>query len=288
MPNRKMKDDQLIKKHKYLEDILQGLDRVAVAFSGGVDSTFLLYTAADTLSADRVTALFADSRLVPSPARENAFRIFERYFKDRVELKKVEIDPLGWQGFSSNPADRCYLCKKKIYSIFLVEMQKAGVATLIDGTNMDDLAQDRPGFRAIQELGVITPLAQAGLTKADIRRLAHRAGLDNYDLPSNSCLATRIETATPLSVEILQLVDKAERFLMEKGFPGSRVRPLGKRTVIEVGRNDLDKLVLQNNRLDICHYFKSLGLEHPVLDLEGRQEALPERYKRAKKKNINS
>jgi len=283
-----MKDFPLEKKYKKLQEVLQKYQHVVVAFSGGVDSSFLLHAASEVLPKGRVTAFFADSYLVPNPARENAYKIFEKHFKDAVDLKPIEIDPFAWQDFLANPPERCYLCKKRIYSIFLMEMQNIDKASLADGTNSDDLLMNRPGYRAVLELGVLTPLAQAGLKKSDIRNLAERAGLENYNLPSNSCLATRIETATPLSAGILDMVDKAERFLLEKGFLRCRVRPLAKYTVIEIRENDLEKIVLPKIRTDIYNYFRSLGLELPVLDLTGRHERLPKKNRRVKNTDINS
>lgn len=283
-----MKFDLLENKYLELKNILQGFESVAVAFSGGVDSTFLVHAAVESLGSSKVTAYFADSRLVAESARGNVLCIYERHFKDTVRFKRIELDPLSWKEFTANRKDRCYLCKKNIFSLFLREMQRSGEAVLLDGTNKDDLGCDRPGFSAIQELGVQSPLATAGLTKSDIRKLAKEAGLENYDLPSNSCLATRVATGAPLTVELLEVIDKAERFLSEKGFFGCRVRPLGERTIIEVMEKDVGKAVIFTSRKEICSYFNSLGLSGPALDLMGRKERLPKKHDSSPKSDINS
>ncbi len=283
-----MKLDLIGNKYLKLKKILQGFESVAVAFSGGIDSTFLMHAAVDALGSGKVTAYFADSRLVSESARENALCIYELHFKNTVRLKRIEFDPLTWREFTANPKDRCYLCKKKIFTLFLSEIQKTGVTVLLDGTNKDDLGCDRPGFSAIQELGVQSPLAMAGLTKGDIRKLAEAAGLKNYDQPSNSCLATRVATGAPLTVELLELIDKAERFLNEKGFRGCRVRPLGERTIIEVMEKDFEKAAAFSIREEIYRYFSLLGLYGPALDLVGRIEGSAKKGDSSPKSDINS
>ncbi len=260
-------------KARRLHEILKGFDRVAVAFSGGVDSTFLLHAACDALGDGRVTALLAVSCLMPRSALQNALRLFKRHFQGRAALQRFEFDPLRWQDFAANPPDRCYLCKKRIYEMFFDEMSKLGISTLLDGTNEDDLGKGRPGLRALGELGVATPLAESGLIKAEIRQLAKEAGLENHDLPSNSCLATRMEEKIPLAKEMLELIDSAERVLMENGFSGSRVRPFGQRTVIEVATGDIEKIASQNRRVEILYKFHCLGFDGVVLDLVGRTES---------------
>ena len=257
-------------KYDRLQEILRGLGQVAVAFSGGVDSTLLLSAACETLGKDQVVALHGVSCLLPRRSPQAANRIFERHFAGSARLRRVDLYPLLWDDFAANTDDRCYFCKKKIYSIFMAEMEKAGVANLIDGTNADDLNKDRPGLRALRELGVQTPLVSAGFHKPEIRELAGERGLENHDLPSNSCLATRIATGVPISVEALRLIDEAEYFLQKKGFQGCRVRLGGERVIVEVRTEHLDRMTRRETRESLLQYFQSLGLSRVVLDLQGR------------------
>ena len=258
-------------KYSHLQEILSGLGHVALAFSAGVDSTFLLSAACETLGKDKVVALYGVSCLLPRHSLKAADRIFERHFAGKARLRRVDLHPLLWDDFAANGRDRCYVCKKRIYSIFLAEMEGAGVPYLIDGTNIDDLKEDRPGLRALRELGVQTPLVRAGFHKAEIRELARERGLENHDLPSNSCLATRIAAGMPISVEALRLIDHAEHFLHEKGFHDCRVRLGGERTVVELRKEHLDRITRQETRESLLQYFQSLGLSRVVLDLQGRE-----------------
>jgi uncharacterized protein len=158
-----------------------------------------------------------------------------------------------------------------MYAIFKSEMEKEGGCFLLDGTHADELKGLRPGRRAISELSVQTPLLEAGFSKREIREQAGIIGLANHDLPSNSCLATRIATDVAIQSETLELIDKAEHFLHQRGFPGCRVRVGGERTVIEVRQDDLERIAQPTNRLFVLEYFQTIGLTNAVLDLNGRE-----------------
>jgi pyridinium-3,5-biscarboxylic acid mononucleotide sulfurtransferase len=262
---------RLDEKYEKLKEILRSFGSVAVAYSGGIDSTFLLYAACDVLGNGRVIALHGISCLLPAGTSQAALRIFEQYFSRKAELRQIELHPLLWNEFVINNGNRCYFCKKRTYSKFKMEMEKEGVLLLLDGTNVDDLKELRPGLQAIKELGVETPLLQAGFRKQEIRDLARVIGLENCDLPSNSCLATRVPPDTPMSEDVLQLIDNAENFLHEKGFYGCRVRPSKERTVIEIRADDIERIALRANRGSILHYFQTLGISNVVLNLHGRE-----------------
>jgi uncharacterized protein len=231
----------------------------------------LLHAACDALGNGRVTALQGISCLLPTGTSQAASLMFERNFSKTAILRQVELHPLLWNEFVNNDGDRCYYCKKRTYSIFKTEMKKEGEFCLLDGTNTDDLNEHRPGLRAIKELGVQTPLVTAGFHKSEIRNLARSIGHENHDLPSNSCLATRIALNAPITAEALRRIGNAEYFLQNRGFHGCRVRPDAKWTIIEVNADDFESIVLTENRKSILHYFQSIGLSHLVLDLHGRE-----------------
>jgi pyridinium-3,5-biscarboxylic acid mononucleotide sulfurtransferase len=258
-------------KYDHLQKILRTFSGVAVAFSGGIDSTFLLHAACEALGKGRVVALYGVSCLLPAHSIQSALHIFERYFSGTAKLRQIELQPLLWNEFVNNDGDRCYYCKKRTYSIFKTEMKKEGEFCLLDGTNTDDLNEHRPGLRAIKELGVQTPLVTAGFHKSEIRNLARSIGHENHDLPSNSCLATRIALNVPITAEALRRIGNAEYFLQNRGFHGCRVRPDAKWTIIEVNADDFERITLPENRKSILHYFQSIGLSRVVLDLHGRE-----------------
>jgi pyridinium-3,5-biscarboxylic acid mononucleotide sulfurtransferase len=258
-------------KYEKLKAILHPLGRVAVAYSGGIDSTFLLHASCDALGKGGVTALQGISCLLPSGTISAAHRVFERHFTGEATLKQIELKPLSWEEFVVNDKERCFSCKKRMYTIFITEMEKEGGHFLLDGTHADELKGPRPGLQAIMELGVRTPLLEAGFSKYEIRELSRAIGLVNHDLPSNSCLATRFEMDVRIENEMLKLIDNAEHFLHERGFLGCRVRPGATRTVIEVRQNDLEKFAQQTNRLIVLKYFQAIGLSRVVLDFNGRE-----------------
>jgi pyridinium-3,5-biscarboxylic acid mononucleotide sulfurtransferase len=258
-------------RYEKLKEILRTLGTVAVAYSGGIDSTFLLHAACAALGNHGVIALQGVSCLLPTGTVEAAYNIFQRHFSGKAALRQIELDPLGWNEFVLNTRERCYFCKRRMYAIFKREMEKEGGFYLLDGTHADELKGLRPGLRAISELGVQTPLLETGFSKHEIREQARIIGLTNHDLPSNSCLATRIATDISIQSELLRVIDKAEHFLQERGFHGCRVRPGAERTVIEVGRDDLERIAQHTNRLFILEYFQTIGLSNVVLDLKGRE-----------------
>jgi pyridinium-3,5-biscarboxylic acid mononucleotide sulfurtransferase len=258
------------KKYKQLQRVIRGFDKVAVAFSGGIDSTFLLYAACDALGSNSVVALMGVSLFIPADVIQSASALFMRYFSGKARLRHIELFPLLWQEVMANNEDRCYFCKKRMYMIFQEEMIKNGALYLLDGTNIDDLNKKRPGIRAIRELDVQTPLLTAGFRKHEIRKMAKDTGLENHDLPSASCLATRIPTNIPIQETSLQLIQKAEIYLQQKGFLGCRVRPEITQTVIEVRTCDLERII--SDRISILNYFQSVGLHNVVLNLHGRKE----------------
>jgi pyridinium-3,5-biscarboxylic acid mononucleotide sulfurtransferase len=241
-----------------------------VAYSGGIDSTFLLHAACDALENRGVTALQGISCLLPTGTLPAAYQVFERHFRGKATLRQIELDPLRWAEFVVNDKKRCFFCKKRMYAVFITEMAQERSFFLLDGSHADELKGPRPGMQAIKELGVRTPLLDAGFSKCEIRELSRCIGLVNYDLPSDSCLATRIATL-PIKIELLKLADDAEHFLHERGFIGCRVRLGEERTVIEVRQGDFERFAQQTNRLIVLKYFQAIGLSPVVLDFNGRE-----------------
>ena len=204
-----------------LSDFFNKNPRIAIAFSGGVDSSYLLY-AAKTAGCD-VRAYFIKSQFQPEFELDDAARFADSL---SVPLTVGTLDVLSKPDIAQNPPERCYYCKTAILSKLRELSRGDGFNVLCDGTNANDDENDRPGMRALRELGVISPLRDCGLTKAEIRRLSKQAGLTTYDKPSYACLATRIPTGTTITRELLEKIERAEGALSDMGFSDFRVRTL--------------------------------------------------------------
>lgn len=257
-------------KYVKLQEILRGLKRIAVAYSGGIDSTFLLYSAVETLGSENVKAYTCVSEVNAEQSLANMRDVFSKHFVDRLDLQEVILHPLMWKEFIENDANRCFYCKRRMYLSLLDEVRKEDCFVLADGTNIDDLKDSRPGLRAIRELHVHTPLVEAGLTKLEIRYLARASALVNSDLPSNSCLATRIKQGVKITKGQMSVVETAEMFLHQLGFSGCRVKIDGTIARIELNRNDFESFVRNDVRVAVLHKFHGLGLDSVSLDLTGR------------------
>jgi uncharacterized protein len=248
-----------------LRSTLQGLGRAVIAFSGGVDSTFLLRVAADTLG-DRVTALTAISPSIPEEDRARARRLAAAFGVRQVVIESQELaDP----DYVANPTDRCYFCKRELFRLCAAQAEAFEVPAILDGTNLDDLADHRPGSRAAKERGVRSPLVESRMTKADIRALSREMGIETWDQPSSPCLSSRIPYGTPVTAEALARIHACERFLRERGFRDVRVRHHGTLARIEVGRGELERLLEPGLRAAVIACFKSAGYVYVALDLEG-------------------
>ena len=260
----------LVEKFDKLRSIIKGAGSVAVAFSGGVDSSFLLKTCVDVLGPG-VLALHVTSTVQPPGEGERA-RAFIAELGCKFNI--LSFDPLSWPEFVSNPKNRCYHCKKKLYAAFLTEIGKFGIQHLLDGTNADDLQQDRPGLRVLEELNIAMPLAQSSLTKSDIRQLSRSLGLASWNAHASSCLATRIPSGTKITSDLLERVRIYENFLQKEGFSGCRVR-IDRGTVkIDILRRSFKVLLQEGMREKITLFFKQHGIEKIFLNLEGRPDNL--------------
>ena len=211
-------------------------NRAAVAFSGGVDSSYLLYAAA--ASGADVTAYYARSQFQPEFELEDARAVAELA---GAEMKVIDLDVLADGTITSNPEDRCYHCKLRIMGSIIREASADGYGLIIDGTNASDDTDDRPGTRALRELGVRSPLRECGITKDEVRRLSREAGLPVWDKPAYACLATRIPHGEKITAEKLARTERAETIMSEMGFRDFRVRMRGDKALIQVPADQYDK-----------------------------------------------
>lgn len=252
-------------KYKDLQEYIKSLGSVAVAYSGGVDSTFLLKVAHDILG-DRAIAITVVSHSFPKREIEEAV-FFCR--KQQVVQRVLEMDELAIKGFAENPVNRCYICKKEIFTNIQNEAAKYNIVHVVEGSNIDDNRDYRPGHKAIAELNVISPLRQAGLCKKEIRELSRKLDLPTWEKPSFACLATRFVYGETITREKLQMVDKAEQLLWDMGFSQVRVRIHGLMARIEVAENDIVRMVDLDVRSHIVNALKEYGFTYVSLDLSG-------------------
>lgn len=257
--------DTLHQKYQALQQLLTQYGSVAVAFSGGVDSAFLLYVAHETLG-DRALAVTARSLSFPRWEQSDAENFCKRY---GIPQAVVETGSLQADTFRKNPPDRCYHCKKAIFTALGQLAVRRGLAVVVDGSNLDDMSDYRPGHRAIQELGVRSPLREAGLSKAEIRALSQELELPTWDKPSFACLASRFVYGEEITDKKLQMVEQAEQLLLGLGFRQLRVRIHGSMARIELLPEDISRFMEPEIRQPVYDRLKSLGFSYVTLDLGG-------------------
>jgi len=248
-----------------LHQILKTLDGAAVAFSGGVDSTFLLMVAHQAL-AGQTLAITALSGLFPAREMDEA-----RDFAAAKGIRHIvcEMDEFSITGFAENPENRCYLCKKSLFTRFREIATEHGIQHLLEGSNVDDDGDYRPGTQAVRELGALSPLREAGLTKSEIRQLSHEMGLPTWDKPSFACLASRFPYGETITREKLKAIETSERFLFDLGFRQVRVRYHGNVARIEVNSDEMDKIMSPEIREAIYSGIQQAGFTYVTLDLKG-------------------
>jgi len=253
-------------KFTRLKELLAGMETALVAFSGGVDSTFLLHTAREVLGADKVVALTATSPTYPSHEFNESVALARQF---GVRQIVVDSNELEIPGFADNPPKRCYHCKKELFTICLEQARKLGFREVLDGSNLDDLDDYRPGREATRELKVRSPLLDAGLTKAEIRTLSARAGLSTATKQPFACLASRFPYGTKITAERLKQIDRCETFLREQGFNTFRVRFHDEVARIELGLDEMARMLNDELRNTLVHEFKQAGFTYVALDLQG-------------------
>ena len=247
-----------------LKSSLAAMESVAVAFSGGVDSSFLLYVAHDVLG-DVAVAVTVSSCFVPRRERDEAADFCARNGIRQLELA---VDVLALPGIDRNPADRCYHCKKALFTRIIERARSEGFSCVCEGSNMDDMGDYRPGLKAIAELGVRSPLRDAGLYKREIRELSKELGLSGWNKPSFACLASRFPYGEALTQERLAMVEQAEQLLLDRGFSQFRVRMHGGTLArIEVPSAELDRLFADRDLL--VKKYRELGFTYVTMDLQG-------------------
>lgn len=252
-------------KYKRLEKILRGMGSTLVALSGGMDSTFLLKMAKEVLGRN-VMAVTASSLIRDKKEITNAKRTAARL---RVKHVVVSSSELSDDRVLNNDVERCYHCKKILFRRLIQIAKERGMNSVSEGSNLDDSVMFRPGFRAVEELGVRSPLMEAGLSKKEISRLSKEMGLSTWNKPAQSCFLTRFPYGEKISIEKIKKVTEAEEFLLKKGFNGVRVRSYGDLAKIEVSGEQLADFMEALDPKEIVRKFKDLGYNHITLDLEG-------------------
>jgi uncharacterized protein len=273
--------DKLAAKLARLKKIVARCGGALVAFSGGVDSTFLLSVARDVLGA-KLLAVTVAFPAVPA-AEVRAAKALARSLKVRHLIINAD-DVIGMEPFHANPPDRCYYCKTAILSKLLAVAQALGFPCILEASNKDDVKDYRPGHKAVKELGAKSPLIEAGLTKADIRALSKRRGLPTWNKPSAACLASRIPYGETITREKLGRIEKGEAYLAGLGFGAVRLRHHGALARIEVPGSEIPRLLRGGVRSKVVAKMKSLGFRYITFDLEGYRsgsmnEALPAKRK---------
>ncbi len=243
--------------------------KIMVAFSGGVDSSLLLAAACEAAAScggaqPQVYAATVHTRLHPVEDEQVARRVAAEMGAQHLVCR---IDELEEAGIGHNPVDRCYLCKRYLFTRLKEEGEKRGIDVILEGTNADDLLVYRPGIRAVRELGIASPLAELGFSKKEVRRLAAEYGISVADRPSAPCLATRFPYGESLSYERMEQVDRGERFLKKLGFYNVRLRAHGDTARIEVDGKDMG--IALEHREEITARIRELGFDYVTLDLEG-------------------
>ncbi len=253
-----------LKKINELKRFIKDFSKVAIAFSGGVDSTFLAKVVFQEKGIDCL-ALTIDSPFIPREELESAVGVAKQI---GIRHQILEVENIG-KDILKNSRERCYLCKKQIFSILLEQCKKQNLDVLFDGSNLDDLSDFRPGMKALKELGIVSPLISCEFTKSDIRNCSKTLGLPTWDKPSLACLASRIPYQQVISSESLRQVEQAELYLRSLGFDQVRVRHHGDIARIEVGGEERSRFFDPNLLDQINDEIRNLGFKYITLDLEG-------------------
>jgi pyridinium-3,5-biscarboxylic acid mononucleotide sulfurtransferase len=252
------------KKFDSLISYLRKLEKVAIAFSGGVDSSFLLAASKIALG-ENVYAITIDSPALPRYELEDAIHIAETLQSKHIIIKSDSIE----EEIKQNPVNRCYFCKKIEFGSIKEEAAKLGIMNVLDGSNADDLKDYRPGMQAKNEIKVLSPLLENGITKAEIREFSKSLKLPTWDKPAYACLYSRIPYGQEIKIEDLEKVEKSEKFFIDKGIRTVRVRCHNNLARIEVNSDDIGKLFQEPLKSEISKNLKSFGFDFITIDLLG-------------------
>jgi uncharacterized protein len=255
----------IVDKYRRLQQLLTEMDSALVAFSGGIDSTLVLKVAHDALGADAL-AVTAVSPTFPEIELDWARKLATEI---GAQHRIVETDHLQIHAFTQNDATRCFHCKTDLYQALTPLQRALKLAAIVDGTNLDDLGDDRPGFAAARQWSVRSPLLEAGLSKQETRELARDLGLSNWDKPAAACLSSRIQRGTPITVEKLARVERAEAFLLGQGFRQVRVRDTDDAARVEVGQEELAALFDPAMSAAVIRHLAAFGFSSVTLDQNG-------------------
>lgn len=263
-----MNQEPTEKKEIQLQKLLNNLCRedIGIAFSGGVDSSLLLVMAWEQakITKKKIYAFTMDTVLHPRGDLEAARKVIQRTGAIHVILK---VDELTVPEIRENPVDRCYLCKRELYSRMVSYARQNGISTILEGSNEDDMHVYRPGIRAVKELGILSPLAECSITKEEVRFLAKKYKIQVAERPSSPCLATRLPYGQSIDLELLRRIDEAETMLRSNGYKNVRVRVHGNIMRLEIDPGDLKRVI--EERETLISQLKKYGFGYLTLDLEG-------------------
>ncbi len=260
-----LQDEELIQKLDKLKEYIRGLGSLAIGYSGGVDSTFLLAVAHEVLGEKAIAVTSAD---VSVPKRE--LQEAQAFCSEHgIRHIMADVDPLQSEGYRNNHPDRCYHCKHMIFSKIMEIARKNDIEYVAEGSNIDDLGDYRPGLKAVEELGVKSPLREAGLKKDEIRTLSKAMGLPTWSKPAYACLASRFVYGEEINEEKLRMIDEAEQFLIEHGFLQERVRMHGDMARIEVAPEEIMRMAEDKMRETVYRRLREIGFRYVALDMKG-------------------